>query len=209
MLYGLLEAKPFSPPCECSPMLLSDILMAAFAGFWFFLAAYAANPCAVLFGGGRPMDGGRTHKDGRRLLGDGKTWKGTVGGTICGIVLGLLAAGAADLAGVVELSYGTLLQVLWACFLLAFGSMCGDITGSYVKRRLGRKRGARTPILDQYDFFIGSILFLLVGYSSWFTERYWDGPGKIGLLTILILTPILHRVVNIIGHKMGKKDVPW
>src|SRR5881397_738345 len=57
---------------------------------WFFLPAFVANPMAVVFGGGRPIDLGRTLRDGERLFGDGKTWRGLVGGTASGAVLGFL-----------------------------------------------------------------------------------------------------------------------
>ncbi len=43
---------------------------------WAMLPAYIPNNAAVLAGGGRPIDGGRTW-GGRRVLGDGKTWRGT------------------------------------------------------------------------------------------------------------------------------------
>src|SRR2546427_7243325 len=59
---------------------------------WFFLPAYVANPMAVVFGGGTPIDFGRTLRDGERLFGDGKTWRGLVGGTLAGAFLGLLLA---------------------------------------------------------------------------------------------------------------------
>jgi CDP-2,3-bis-(O-geranylgeranyl)-sn-glycerol synthase len=29
------------------------------------------------------------------------------------------------------------------------------------------------------------------------------------LLAVLIITPVLHRGVNIIGYKLGLKKVPW
>ena len=29
-----------------------------------------------------PIDGGRVHKDGNRILGDGKTWNGLIGGSL-------------------------------------------------------------------------------------------------------------------------------
>ena len=44
---------------------------------WAMLPAYIPNNVAVLAGGGRPIDGGRTLDDGNRALGDGKTWRGT------------------------------------------------------------------------------------------------------------------------------------
>src|SRR3989442_5889159 len=56
---------------------------------WFFLPAFVANPMAVVFGGGTPIDFGRTLRDRERLFGDGKTWRGPLGGTVSGAVLGV------------------------------------------------------------------------------------------------------------------------
>ncbi|HET7324878.1 MAG TPA: CDP-archaeol synthase, partial [Halococcus sp.] len=55
---------------------------------WAMLPAYVPNNAAVVFGGDRPIDGGRTW-DESRVLGDGKTWRGTIGGTLAGAVLAL------------------------------------------------------------------------------------------------------------------------
>ena len=57
--------------------------------FWAMLPAYVPNNAAVLLGGDRPIDGGRTWGS-NRVLGDGKTWRGTLLGTACGLVLALL-----------------------------------------------------------------------------------------------------------------------
>src|SRR3989441_8052811 len=57
---------------------------------WFFLPAFVANPMAVVFGGGTPIDFGRILRDGERLFGDGKTWRGLLGGPVSGGFLGLL-----------------------------------------------------------------------------------------------------------------------
>ena len=43
---------------------------------WLILPAYVANASAVLVGGGTPVDSGKNWKDGKRILGDGKTWRG-------------------------------------------------------------------------------------------------------------------------------------
>src|SRR5256886_10801535 len=67
-------------------------LVAIPQALWFFLPAYVANPMAVVFGGGTPIDFGRTLRDGERLFGDGKTWRGLVGGTLAGAFLRLLLA---------------------------------------------------------------------------------------------------------------------
>jgi CDP-2,3-bis-(O-geranylgeranyl)-sn-glycerol synthase len=50
---------------------------------------------------------------------------------------------------------------------------------------------------------------VLIFQPSWFVGHYLEGNGFFGLILFLIVVPLLHRGVNIIGYKMGKKDVPW
>ena len=42
------------------------------------------------------IDGGRVMSDGNRVLGDGKTWNGLIGGTIGGGLLGILTHSIAN-----------------------------------------------------------------------------------------------------------------
>ncbi len=55
---------------------------------WLMLPAYLPNSFAAVFGGGKPIDGGRTLKDGRRILGDGKTYRGLFSGIFFGVLAG-------------------------------------------------------------------------------------------------------------------------
>jgi len=57
-----------------------NVYVAVVTAVWLMLPAYIPNNAAVLGGGGRPIDGGRT-LGGHRMLGDGKTWRGTAIGT--------------------------------------------------------------------------------------------------------------------------------
>jgi CDP-2,3-bis-(O-geranylgeranyl)-sn-glycerol synthase len=165
------------------------------------LPAYLPNPVAALLGGGAPIDAGRTFSDGRRVFGDGKTWRGLIGGVIAGILIGLvqiLAAGTYDLSWLPRM---TLLSVA----LLAAGALFGDLIKSFFKRRFGKERGAKWPVADQYDLVAGAFLLLLVFDSGWlFTEVTLPA-----FACILILTPLLHRAVNIIGYLLKVKEVPW
>jgi len=176
--------------------------------FWFFLPAYVANPAAVLFGGGRPVDGGRVLADGHRLLGDGKTWRGFAGGVFVGIAVGLLQWGIA-LAVEPELAWGSFPGGLVPLFALAFGALLGDLLGAYVKRRMGRPRGANMPGLDWYDFYLGAFVLLVLADYGFFRTHYVLGDAILGLLLVTVITPLLHRAVNILGFRLGKKDVPW
>ena len=197
--------------------MIGEALLIVFQAFFAMLPAYVAGPVAVLTGGGAPMDGGRVWRDGDRVLGDGKTWRGLVGGTVGGMVLvGLLsmavrASGTTDLTNFLMPGWDTGLSWLWVGLWMAFGSLFGDFVKSFFKRRRGAERGAKSPVMDMYDFILGSWALTAVFAWPWFSETFWPAEHAFPwpVLVILIISPALHRGVNIIGYKMGKKDVPW
>jgi CDP-2,3-bis-(O-geranylgeranyl)-sn-glycerol synthase len=170
---------------------------------WVMLPAYVPNNAAVLAGGGRPIDGGRTY-DGSRLLGDGKTWRGTVAGWAAGAVLAVVLNGVGgDVAELV----GTELPEFPVAVVVLFplGAMLGDIGASFLKRRTGRERGTPLPGVDQLDFVVGSLLLALVGAPGWVVETFTTGV----LVVVFVLTPILHVLTNGIGYALGVKDEPY
>jgi len=183
-----------------------DPLVAIAVGVWLFLPAYVANPSAVLTGFGTPVDLGWSWR-GRRILGDGKTWNGLIGGTLAGGFIGLLQMLLAVTAGLPGFGEGR--GALIVPFILAFGALVGDMLGSLIKRRFGIERGASTPILDQYDFVIGTFLMGMILAPDFIIRTYLAGEGVLSLVAIIVLTPPLHRAVNILGYRMGQKDVPW
>lgn len=173
------------------------------------LPALIPNSAAVLFGGGRPMDLGRSWR-GKRILGDGKTWRGFFGGALSGVVFGLIAIGLAQALGTEDSwGYGEWPSSLCIVLSLGFGAMIGDSAGSFVKRRLDIGRGAKAPVLDQYNFVVGAVVLVLIIKPGWFIDHYIEGNGIFGLALFLVVVPLLHRGVNIIGYKLGKKNVPW
>lgn len=185
-------------------MAFAEIALA----FWFLLPAYAANPIAVVFGGGTPIDFGRSLRDGNRIFGDGKTWRGLAGGVALGLLLGILLT----LIGTSlspRLSFGDWPGVLRVLILLPLGALLGDLAGAFVKRRLGKGRGEKAPGLDQYDFLIGTFALLLLVERDWWLARLWTGDAIFGLAFIIFITPVLHRVVNVIGYRWGRKREPW
>ena len=163
--------------------------------------AYLANTIAVLTGGSYPIDQGKLYSDGNRILGDGKTWSGLIGGTIGGIIIGY---GLTSLLSDMSL-WGE--NIFFVFFLLSFGSLFGDMTASFYKRRQNLQRGDKFPLLDMYDFIVMSILLCFIFQRDWLLS--WILDGWVPLFTILVLTPFLHRGVNIIGYKMGVKNEPW
>ncbi len=171
--------------------------------FWAMVPAYVPNNAAVLAGGGRPIDGGREWR-GARLLGDGKTWRGTAVGTLTGVVLALLLNALND---PVSAALGVDLPTfaLPAAFALAFGAMCGDIGASFLKRRSGRERGASFPGLDQLDFVLGALLAVFVVDPGWAFEVFTLPV----LAVVAVMTPVLHVVTNVGAYALGLKNEPW
>ncbi len=170
---------------------------------WLMLPAYIPNNCAALFGGGVPLDLGQTFQDGRRTLGDGKTFRGTLAGTACGLLAGLLLNLIAPTLGLP--TFGAGIEQLPVLLGLSLGAMLGDIAAAFFKRRLGLKRGAPLFVIDQLDFVLGSWLFTLLLAPHWF----WQNFTPFIILIVLIITPILHRLTNIIGYRIGAKREPW
>lgn len=176
--------------------------------FILFIPGFVANPAAVITGGHCPMDAGRNCIDGKRILGDGKTWSGYFGGSLLGVLSGLILTGIFMVLHITAyFSYGSNIGgILVTLFAMSFGSLTGDVTGSFIKRRIGIQRGGKGALLDQWPFALVSFLFLIIFSGRFFMTYYGN---IIGVLTILIITPPLHRLVNIIGYRMNKKDVPW
>ena len=165
------------------------------------LPAYIPNPVAALFGGGTPIDLGRNFSDGRRLFGDGKTYRGLVAGILAGVIIGLLQIQAQAVFSLTYLPAHTLLSVS----LLAVGALLGDLCKSFFKRRFGKERGSKWPLADQYDLVVGAFVLLLIVDPSWLFSQV----TLAAFILILILTPILHRATNIIGYLLKVKEVPW
>ena len=190
-----------------------SLLDAIFTVLWIMGPAYIANSVAVLSGGKFPIDQGRVLSDGNRMLGDGKTWSGLLGGTLGGIVFGLLLDSVDSRMALEYLTSEEHEQSLWGdnpilvFFLLSFGALFGDMAASFYKRRQNLQRGDKFAILDMYDFIIMSLLLCFILQRDWLLSWILDGWGL--LFTILILTPFLHRGVNIIGYNIGVKKEPW
>ncbi|MGC9204956.1 MAG: CDP-2,3-bis-(O-geranylgeranyl)-sn-glycerol synthase [Candidatus Micrarchaeia archaeon] len=152
----------------------------------YILPAYVANGAPVIFGGGKPLDLGKK-LFGKRIFGDHKTIKGLLAGLASGFIVSI----------VLSLFFPYMLAI---GILLTVGTHIGDLLGSFIKRRIGAKPGVNIPIMDQYLFFVMALLFAL---------PFGHLPSLYGLIFLVILTGILHRLTNIAAHKAKLKDVPW
>lgn len=186
---------------------------------WLMLPAYLSNMLPVFVGGGPPIDLGRTWKDGKRLLGDGKTWRGL-------LLAPLLAAGLTYFLQWVALntkwglewgfpSWGPSPWWFVLAYAMGLGALVGDAFESFVKRRTGRDRGEKWFPWDQLDFILGALLFgaitgLILSATGAVEPNIFESLFTFPrLAVILLLTPALHLLVNWLGFKLGLKDVPW
>ena len=163
--------------------------------FWFIAPAYAANGFPPLMRGKMPIDDRRKWR-GQRLLGNGKTWEGLLGGIIFGVFIGSLQIFGqyylpAEL-GLAEMTFPII-------FLLTFGTMAGDVGGSFVKRRMHMKRGDRALFLDQLGFLLMAFLFVWHAYI----------PNLDVMIVLVMLTPIIHWLSNVLGYWIKVKRNPW
>ena len=182
-------------------MALNLSLIMILQALWFILPAYTANGLPVIFGGGPPIDFGKTI-NGTRIFGDGKTIRGFIGGVLSGTLVGLtlfyvgpmLNQSIPESQGLIDLSYNPIIGVL-----LSVGALIGDLVGSFIKRRLNLKRGAPAPVLDQITFLVFALLFASILIL-------------VPLEYVIILIPLtlgMHIVTNAISWALGLKKVPW
>ncbi len=163
-----------------------------FNALYYIFPAYCANAAPVIFGGGRPIDGGRKFIDGKPILGSHKTIRGFLSGVIVGTLVGWAQE---VLAPQVGLTRGSVILGL----ALSLGALTGDLLGSFIKRRLDLKPREAFPISDQLSFVLVALLFSLAVHPP--PTRY--------ILIILLLTPLIHVISNVIAHLLHIKRRPW
>jgi CDP-2,3-bis-(O-geranylgeranyl)-sn-glycerol synthase len=186
---------------ECYIISVDLFILSLVSAVWIMLPAYLPNPVAALTGGGTPVDLGRNFSDGKRIFGDGKTFRGLIIGILAGIGIGLVQIRVSGAFGWENLPEHTYMSIT----LLATGALLGDLCKSFFKRRLGKDRGTKWPVADMYDLVAGSLLMVLIFDPEWL----FANMTLLIFILILVLTPILHRGINIIGYHFRVKEVPW
>jgi len=149
-----------------------------------------------------PMDGGRVLRDGRRLFGDNKTWKGFLGMVIfCSFWFSLQAALFSAFPWARSLSLVPFQSLPWPFLPPLCGSLWGlgytlfELPNSFMKRRLGIRPGMNLPgprgllftFIDQTDSVVGCFAALYAFY------RYDMRTG----VFLLVIGVAVHYVVNV------------
>jgi len=202
----------------------------------FIVPAYISNASMVFTGGGKPIDGGRNFRDGRRILGDHKTWNGLKGPLYIGIPISFfifllfnvlwISIKEIILDGLVHgqyILYSTVdvfkyyfiggefpinfIILIVRIILASYGAVIGDLIGSFLKRRVNIKSGAPFWIIDQLDFALCALLFASI--PSFFFPTYFLLPDIFIIIFLLILTPAVSIIANTVAYIAGVKEVPW
>lgn len=205
--------------------LFLDLLFIFYLSMWISFPAYLANAVAVPVSKNHkfhPIDNGKM-LFGQRVFGDGKTIEGFLLASAIGCIGGLVQVLMSPLFLAPSLAwhdfYGSIfvpsedvqqyisasIPAIVRAIIFPPGAMLGDLLGSFIKRRLRIPRGAPVPVLDQLDFIAGVLLFsmLFTAFGASFLQidiKY--------LVTILVLTPFIHRIVNKLAFRWHMKNVP-
>jgi CDP-2,3-bis-(O-geranylgeranyl)-sn-glycerol synthase len=206
--------------------LFLDLLFIFYLSMWIIFPAYLANAVAVPVSKRlkkvHPIDGGKMLL-GQRVFGDGKTVEGFLLASAVGIIGGIVQAIVSPLFLAPSLAwhdfYGSFLvpssdieqyisasiPAIVRALIFPPGAMFGDLLGSFIKRRLRIERGAPAPVLDQLDFILGVVLFSMVFTFAGASFLQLDIKY---IITIILLTPFIHRIVNKLAFRLRVKDVP-
>ena len=204
-----------------------DALSILGMAFFVLVPSFIANGMMVITGKIKgipryPIDGGKTFKDGKRILGDGKSWNGFIGGWLSGFLISatfcwyffklIYQGDTYDMFSFITKSkihefISSVYRngnVNWSGYILsqffiALGSPVRDMIGSFFKRRVKRGRGEVFLFWDQNDFIIISAAIACIWFPlAWY---YW--------VCLILVTPLMTAFANYIGFLIGKKDVPW
>ncbi len=157
------------------------------AALYIIVPTYCVNGAPVIFGGGRPIDLGRSLSDGERILGDNKTVRGFLAGLIVGAVVGVFGA------------YLFSKNLLLVSVLASLGALLGDLAGAFLKRRLKIKPGGPLPVVDQLDFVLGALILVFPLHEV-----------TLGAVAIMLfVTPPIHLLANVGAYFLRLKSTYW
>lgn len=139
---------------------------------------------------------------GKRLFGSNKTFRGFFFGIIVSIITvfiqKLLFEYSYSCRYISFIDYSAHNFILLG-FLMGFGALFGDLVESLIKRRFNIKPGKPWVPWDQLDFVIGSLAFLAIIYI----------PQWQAVVTLLIIVPLLHIVLNRLGYHTKVTKTKW
>lgn len=191
---------------------MSNLILSS---LYFILPAYIANTFPVLLQWlplGQPI--------GKKLFGENKTWRGFYTaylGALATLFLQFYLQKSGVFPSVSAISNSSILtastengyitplldyeniNLFLYAFAFGIGALTGDLIKSFFKRRLKIASGQPWIPFDQLDLVIGALIFLAPFYI----------PTWPVIITLIILTPILHLLANFTAYHLKLKKVWW
>ena len=155
----------------------------------------------------RSIDAGKNFRDGTRIFGDHKTWKGLLGYVVLNAIFMVLFGILFDLLNWNKYSYiwqnhaNTPLFNLWVGALIGLAYAVFELPNSFLKRRLDIKPGKSAhgftkyffTFLDQADSVFGVCLVVCIFY-----------PMSIGFYLLYVLVgSVTHIIFNVLLYLAG------
>lgn len=171
--------------------------------FYFILPAYFANMAPVILKNffrklAFPIDLNKKINN-KPIFGINKTYRGVIFGIIFAIFITFLQYILYKNNIFFDISIVDYSNWLLLGFLLGFGAIIGDLMESFVKRRLNYPPGKPFVPFDQLDFVIGALIFVapivILSISK--------------IITILLLTFVLHILINHIAFYTNVRQEKW
>ena len=165
-----------------------------FSSLYFISPAFFANMCPVFADKlklpfAKPVS--------IKKFGENKTYRGFYVGYL-GALLILYIQTKIELSEYSLLDYKNI-NIYFYAFLFGFGAIFGDIVKSFFKRKKGRAPGSCWIPFDQLDFIIMSIIFIY---------PFYEIPTEV-IIVLLLISPLLHFLTNLIAYFLKLKKVWW
>jgi len=166
--------------------------------FYFMLPAYFANMAPVMVKNrfkkiATPIDLGKN------IFGSNKTYRGLVFGILFAVVVAYSQFLLYRIGFFRSLSFVNYSNWFILGFFFGFGALLGDLTESFVKRRLNINPGQRFVPWDQLDFVIGSLIF-----ASLVVDVTWKR-----VLFIAVISFVGHILVNHTAYYLKIRKERW
>lgn len=157
-----------------------------------------------------PMDAGKSLKDGKRIFGDNKTWKGFLGYIVFNVICMVLLGSLCSAIGIEEYNmfyYGTTNTLANNCIiglLLGMAYALFELPNSFIKRRFGIVPGKSLTgikkvffvFIDQADSIFGCVLVVCIYYSM--SVGFYFAYVLVGAVT--------HIVINVLLYLSGLRE---
>ena len=171
------------------------VWMLILKSLYFFLPAYLANLTPPLLKKVPFLN----YSISEKYFGKNKTWRGLTVAILVGTLVFWMQKisytnGFTKLALIDYNGFSVLFG-----FLLGTGAILGDLIESYFKRKIGIKPGESWKPYDQLDFVIGALFLSFFVYV----------PKAEVVLILLIVSPLLHILFNLLGYWLKINKGRW